>query len=717
MARNFLNPSTWLSPNEDTPNGGKSNDIDVDKYIRKASLIDKVGDTRERKLDKLAVSTLQPEWKSSSHDKDSNVGIFGMWQDSNFRNYIQFSLNNDKNTRIYDYKELAREEKLEACIHEISTSCLASHDNQESIVGKLEGDYSDNIKSIVTKEITKVVNFFQFDKRGQDVFRDFLITGEVAFENIFSVEKPELGIIGVKSVPVENIEPIYRNFHNQEVEAFVLKKPNQIDRGGLNRHMERMNSTALTYETIPMARSQVTYCNSGEWDCHNRYVVPYIMKGQNAQQKLTLIEDSIVINAIVNAPERLLWNIPVGNMDGPKKEQYMQSLIREHKKKKGVDNNGNISEKYDPISITEDLYIPQDNDGRGATVTRLAGSSAFGNGFGGMLDYFHQKVYEDMHVPVTRLNPDVNSSDGSTITMQELAFAERIIAIQKKLACAIKDTVIAHLKLKGLKLHNESCENQVLLENKRDGVSDVDASIIDINRKLDTHIKLVEEGYHCQILEPALRKSGKSENSILHELGKSYWDQYELNEFDINIKFSLPTSFLALREQQAFDLKWNNFNNMAGSGFFSPLLLAKEELGWSDEKILRHIEWRKKEAAKNWEISQIEEGGPDFRANAAEEAGVESGGITGGLGGGGGGSALPSIGGGGGGSTSTGGGDDVPDFGGEGGLDDLDGDTPDSGSPDSGGDLDDLPDDSGGDSPPPTPDTPEPDESGDDEEV
>jgi len=641
----MLNPFNWLSNDEQSEKKNRPPQIDdVDNAIRRATLIDKVNDTRSRKTDRLAVSTLENPWAKKGEDR----GIFASWKESGFQDYMRFNIEQNKVSRIQDFRRLAKEEKLEACIHEIAISCLASHDDQPCITAKLVGDYSGEITDIVNDEMQHVIDFFELENRGQKYFKEFLVTGELCFENVFSMMKPELGILDVKSIPPENMDPIYRNQYNDEIEAFQFRKPNNLLDDVNRRYMTvaQTQSNSQSFTTIPMACSQVTYCNSGEWDESMKNIVPYIVKGQSAQKKLSLIEDSIVINAMVNAPERLLWSIPVGKMDPAAQDRYMRNIINGHKRKKGTDGDGNILDRYDPISITEDIYIPKRGD-QSAEVTRLAGSSAFQGGFNGMLEYFHQKVYEDMHVPVTRLNPETNSSDGQTITMQELAFAERVISIQKTFAEAIKKTIIAHLKLKGLKIHHESCMSKVILESKQQNSEP--PKVLSEAQKFQTHLMLVESGYYSENVG----------EELLHKIGMSYWDQYQLRESDIEVKFSLPTSFMALRDQQKFDLEWTNFNNMAGSGFFSVFLLAKEKLGFTDDDILRHIEWKKKEAEKNWEISQIEEGGPEFRENMANEVGL--------------------------GDDMMGGDDMMPDFGG-GGMGGGDSELPDFGGGDVGGD-------------------------------
>jgi hypothetical protein len=151
-----------------------------------------------------------------------------------------------------------------------------------------------------------------------------------------------------------------------------------------------------------------------------------------------------------------------------------------------------------------------------------------------------------------------------------------------------------------------------------------------------------------------------------------WWEQYDLKEEDIMVKFVEPSQFFALREQQLFNIKYENFNNMSQNDFVSNTLALKMYLGWTDREILTNLDMLRKDAGFRWELAQIEQNGPDFREKALEEiqgtamAGGEGGDIgLGGLGGGGGPPSLPSPSSGGGGAGGGGGGgsESLPDFG------------------------------------------------------
>ena len=105
---------------------------------------------------------------------------------------------------------------------------------------------------------------------------------------------------------------------------------------------------------------------------------------------------------------------------------------------------------------------------------------------------------------------------------------------------------------------------------------------------------------------------------------------------------------------------------MSANDGISNTFAQRHYLDYSDTKIGENMEWKRKDAALRWELSQIETNGPNWREHieAAENiaAGVEGAGGAGGGGGGTSASAIPEFGGGGGGGAAGG---ETPPEGGE----------------------------------------------------
>lgn len=133
---------------------------------------------------------------------------------------------------------------------------------------------------------------------------------------------------------------------------------------------------------------------------------------------------------------------------------------------------------------------------------------------------------------------------------------------------------------------------------------------------------------------------GIKEGFITHLKLRKMWDNFKLKSKDLRIIFNLPTMYLAMKQQQLFDLKYNNFNNLSNNEGMSNSYAQKKYLEMSDEDMAANREWRRKDAALQWELEQILANGPGWKAQAAamKNLGAE---MASGGGGGGGATATP----------------------------------------------------------------------------
>lgn len=118
---------------------------------------------------------------------------------------------------------------------------------------------------------------------------------------------------------------------------------------------------------------------------------------------------------------------------------------------------------------------------------------------------------------------------------------------------------------------------------------------------------------------------GIKQGFITHLKLRNIWSQYNLRERDVDVSFQVPTVFMAMKQQQLFDIKYNNFSQMANVEGISPSFSQRHYLGLNDKEMAENREWRRKDAAFMWELEQIQANGPNFRemANAANEAAGE----------------------------------------------------------------------------------------------
>ena len=276
---------------------------------------------------------------------------------------------------------------------------------------------------------------------------------------------------------------------------------------------------------------------------------------------------------MVRAPERLVFNVDVGNMAPPKAEAYLRKLIQNYWARKTFDNDqDNVVNKFNPQSMLDAFWFAKRQGSEGTSVTQLPGGANLGE----LADlmYFIKKLYRALKVPTTRIDPEDRTVDPSSILREELKFAKFVIRQQQKFAAAIKKGFTTHLKLRGL------------------------------------------------------------------------WEEYNLAEPNLDIIFNVPSNYFEMRESQKLELKATNFNSLASNEFISVTYAQKKYLGWKDRDILANREFLRKDAEMQWELSQIQAGGPLWKEQMAAAAG----GVEGAVGGEGGGVAgdggIPEFGGG-----------------------------------------------------------------------
>jgi hypothetical protein len=492
-----------------------------------------------------------------------------------YQAFIYANVDKDKTRRLQDYRRMAAFAELGDCVDEICDECIVKDENDVIVQFNLRGEFTKEVKDTIEKEYKKFIQIFDLEDKGWELFRQFLIDGELYFENIILEDKKDLGIIGLVSIPTELINPVYQNVQNELVKGFLIRKPVVGPATSMNRKDQE--------ELFFMNKAQVTYINSGIWNEFKSIRLPFIENAKRAYRQLSLIEDSIVIYRLVRAPERLRFTIYTGSMPPPKAEAYLKRLMQSYWTKKNFDSSqgsgGRVTNIYDPQSMLDAYWFTKDAQGNGSTVDTLPAGQNLGQLDD--LNYFLKKLYNSLKVPTSRfMQNDVPFKDGAEITREELRFARFIIRIQRQFAMGIRDTFIAHLKMKG------------------------------------------------------------------------FWKQYKLRERAIQMEFNVPTSFMAMREQQLLQIKFENFNTATQNASIAPSYAQKYYLQLSDDVMRENREWLKRDAGLRWELAQIENAGPNWREQLAAQAGAGSEG----------GAAPAELGGGGGGGPA--GGSEIPEFGG-----------------------------------------------------
>lgn len=113
-------------------------------------------------------------------------------------------------------------------------------------------------------------------------------------------------------------------------------------------------------------------------------------------------------------------------------------------------STGEIREDKKFLSFMEDYWLPRREGGRGTEITTLPG----GENLGEMADveYFKEKLYQSLNVPVGRLKSDSGFNLGRTaeISRDEVKFGKFIYRIRNRFTQLFDDLLSTQLMLKGI---------------------------------------------------------------------------------------------------------------------------------------------------------------------------------------------------------------------------------------------------------------------------
>ncbi len=371
----------------------------------------------------------------------NNTGSGQIAVDGNYNSLVYANIEENKGGRLRDYRIMAAFSEISDALDEICDECI-NKDEAGNIVNLTfrNTEIDDEKQQIIKDEFEKYIDYFNLEKKGFEYFRQILIEGELYFEHIIHKGYTSEGILGAVQLPCDLIDPIYDNIQNMIIKGYILRKP--IFNANKPEKIEK-------FDFIPMDENQISYINSGIWNQDKTFRLPFIENARRSYRQLSLVEDAIVIYRLVRAPERLVFNVDVGNMAPPKAEAYLRKLIQEYWSKKTFDSNqsGQV-QKFNPQSMLDSFWFAKRAGSEGTSVTQLQGGANLGE----LADlmYFVNKLYKALKVPLNRLNPDGQFSDGNEILREELKFAKFIIRMQQHFASGLKNGFITHLKLKGI---------------------------------------------------------------------------------------------------------------------------------------------------------------------------------------------------------------------------------------------------------------------------
>lgn len=369
----------------------------------------------------------------------NNTAFSAIERDKSFSDVMYATATDDKPGRLRDYRTMAAFSEIADALDEICDETINPDDQDDIVKLKFKNcDLESEKKEEVIDEFEKYIEYYDLHNNGWQYFRQFLIEGELFFEQIIHEDYVNEGVLGIVNIPADLIDPVYSNIQNMLVKGYLYQKP-IFDRND-PRRVEK-------YDPIPYEENQVVYINNSSYNETKEFIVPFIENARRAYRQLSMIEDAVIIHRMVHAPLRFIFNVDVGRLPVPQAEAYLRRLQSQYWSTKTFDaDQGDIVKKYAPQSTLDSFWFAKRQGQEATTVTEFGGQKNLDQLED--LHFFIKKLYRSLKTPSSRLDPEDAFRDGTDLLREELKFARMIMRQQQKFASGLKRGFITHLKLR-----------------------------------------------------------------------------------------------------------------------------------------------------------------------------------------------------------------------------------------------------------------------------
>jgi hypothetical protein len=376
-------------------------------------------------------------------------GYFGTYVDLDATSKTESEL-------INRYRETSMHPETSIAIDEVVTEAIAAVDDEKAVEINLDKvKLPDNIKKSITDEFNNILKKLDFNFKAHDIFRRWYVDGRLYYQKVIDVKQPRRGIVELRQIDPRKIKKVREVKKEKDpktgvnlvksVEEFFIYNEQGINYISAQVPVQSQNTG------IKITKDSICFVSSGIVDYDKNVVLSYLHKAVKPVNQLKMMEDSLVIYRLARAPERRIFYIDVGNLPKIKAEQYLKDIMARYRNKIVYDSTtGEIRDDRKMMSMLEDFWLPRREGGRGTEITTLPGGENLGQIDD--INYFLNKVYKSLNVPMSRLQQEsgINFGRQAEITRDELKFAKFISILRKKFNVLFNDLLKTQLVLKGI---------------------------------------------------------------------------------------------------------------------------------------------------------------------------------------------------------------------------------------------------------------------------
>ena len=373
-----------------------------------------------------------------------------------YQSYSDFmqTLNSEREL-VLQFRKMSTCPEISNAIEEIVNDAIV-YPKSEKYPVKLElkeVEMSESIKEKITDAFEYILSLLEFDEKAHVWFKQWYIDGRLPFyilpfeggERWYGKTKRGIkNLIYIDPLDVKKVREIELTPSEDDPQVDIIKDieefflyfvTNHMDRTFVGREVTSIVMDGIDFSGVKLTKDSVVYATSGYHDDFGN-VLSYLYDAIKAANQLNSLEESMLIYRISRAPSRRVFYVDVGNLPTSKAEQYLSALIARYKNRVSYDSDkGKISSETIQRAMVEDYWLPRREGGKGTEISTIAGSETFAN-MTDELEYFKQKLYSALKVPISRVDSSTTFVFGKTgeVTRNEVKFAKFITHLRRRFA-------------------------------------------------------------------------------------------------------------------------------------------------------------------------------------------------------------------------------------------------------------------------------------------
>lgn len=344
-----------------------------------------------------------------------------------------------QNNLIKEYRKTSMLPEVSNAIDEIINEAAFVNNNTDVVYLDFSDklDMSEKLKEAITKEFDAVLDCLDFNYNVDNLLRRFYIDGQLITVLIYNTKKMKNGIQKINILSPYNFAfdeeiKMYRYFNTEGLGSYTDK--------------EKLKEESFNEE-------EIVKIDSGLYD--SKIVLSNLQSAIKIANQLQTIEDLVIPFRFSRSIARRVFNVDMGNLPPAKIRQEMDSIKREYKYKKYYDvEKGTMSNSTTISSIVEDYWFPNRAGSKGTTVDIMneMGGASFGDM--GDAEYFRNKLYEALKVPLGRISGGSNKTSfdftATAVESDEQRFFAFINRLRQRFNTLLIELLRRQLGSKGL---------------------------------------------------------------------------------------------------------------------------------------------------------------------------------------------------------------------------------------------------------------------------